>query len=116
MDAFVTRKDVARVLGKGETKSSVEFTHGLQAQLWVHPPEHWGTALVYATGSKDHNVRLREYALKKGYSLSEHSLQRKDGSEVYCETEEARVQDAGVTVDPTGDAGGPWRDPGSDQG
>ncbi len=82
MDAFVSRKDVARVLGKGETKSSVEFTHGLQAQLWVHPPEHWGTALVYATGSKDHNVRLREYALKKGYSLSEHSLQRKDGSEV----------------------------------
>jgi DNA polymerase (family X) len=88
MDAFVNRKDVARVLGKGETKSSVEFTHGLQAQLWVHPPEHWGTALVYATGSKDHNVRLREYALKKGYSLSEHSLQRKDGSEVTCETEE----------------------------
>ncbi len=83
MDAFVSRKDVARVLGKGETKSSVEFTHGLQAQLWVHPPEHWGTALVYATGSKDHNVRLREYALKKGFSLSEHSLARKDGSEVY---------------------------------
>jgi DNA polymerase (family 10) len=88
MDAFVNRKDVARVLGKGETKSSVEFTHGLQAQLWVHPPEHWGTALVYATGSKDHNVRLREYALKKGYSLSEHSLQRKDGSEVYCANEQ----------------------------
>jgi DNA polymerase (family 10) len=88
MDAFVSRKDVARVLGKGETKASVEFTHGLQAQLWVHPPEHWGTALVYATGSKDHNVRLREYALKKGFSLSEHSLQRKDGSEVTCEREE----------------------------
>jgi DNA polymerase (family 10) len=88
MDAFVGRKDVARVLGKGETKSSVEFTHGLHAQLWVHPPEHWGTALVYATGSKDHNVRLREYALKQGYSLSEHSLQRKDGSEVTCEFEE----------------------------
>jgi DNA polymerase (family 10) len=88
MDVFVNRKDVARVLGKGETKSSVEFTHGLQAQLWVHPPAHWGTALVYATGSKDHNVRLREYALKKGYSLSEHSLQRKDGSEVYCANEQ----------------------------
>jgi len=88
MEVFVNRKDVARVLGKGEMKASVEFTHGLQAQLWVHPPEHWGTALVYATGSKDHNVRLREYALKKGFSLSEHSLQRKDGSEVTCEREE----------------------------
>ncbi len=96
MDAFVSRKDVARVLGKGETKGSVEFTHGLQAQLWVHPPEHWGTALVYATGSKDHNVRLREYALKKGYSLSEHSLQRKDGSEVYCETEEGVYNTLGL--------------------
>jgi DNA polymerase (family 10) len=96
MEAFVSRKDVARVLGKGETKASVEFTYGLQAQLWVHPPEHWGTALVYATGSKDHNVRLREYALKKGYSLSEHSLQRKDGSEVYCETEEGVYHTLGL--------------------
>ena len=88
METFISRKDVARVLGKGETKASVEFTHGLQAQLWVHPPEHWGTALVYATGSKDHNVRLREYALKKGFSLSEHSLKREDGSEVFCADEE----------------------------
>ncbi len=100
MDALVGRKDVARVLGKGETKSSVEFTHGLQAQLWVHPPEHWGTALVYATGSKDHNVRLREYALKKGYSLSEHSLERKDGSEVFCETEEQVYKTLGLPFIP----------------
>jgi DNA polymerase (family 10) len=96
MDAFVSRKDVARVLGKGDTKASVEFTHGLQAQLWVHPPEHWGTALVYATGSKDHNVRLREYALKKGISLSEHSLQRKDGSEVTCAREEEVYKTLGL--------------------
>ena len=96
MEAFTGRKDVARVLGKGETKASVEFTHGLQAQLWVHPPEHWGTALVYATGSKDHNVRLREYALKKGYSLSEHSLKRKDGSEVICGREEDVYETLGL--------------------
>jgi DNA polymerase (family 10) len=96
MDAFVKRKDVARVLGKGETKASVEFNQGLRAQLWVHPPEHWGTALVYATGSKDHNVRLREYALKKGYSLSEHSLAREDGSEVTCEREEQVYQTLGL--------------------
>lgn len=96
MEAFVKRKDVARVLGKGETKASVEFTHGLQAQLWVHPPEHWGTALVYATGSKDHNVRLREYALKKGFSLSEHSLKRMDGSEVICAREEDVYETLGL--------------------
>jgi DNA polymerase (family 10) len=96
MDAFVNRKDVARVLGKGETKASVEFTHGLQAQLWVHPPEHWGTALVYATGSKDHNVRLREYALKQGYSLSEHSLKQEDGKEIFCTHEEEVYKTLGL--------------------
>jgi len=90
MEAFISRNDVRRVLGKGETKASVEFNHGLQAQLWVHPPEHWGTALIYATGSKDHNVRLREYAIKQGFSLSEHSLKREDGSEVFC-ADEAEV-------------------------
>jgi DNA polymerase (family 10) len=88
MDAFVAHPEVARVLGRGETKCSVEFTHGLRAQLWVHPPERFGTALQYATGSKDHNVRLRELALKKGLSLSEHALARTDGSgEILCATE-----------------------------
>ena len=77
-----------RVLGKGETKSSIEFTDGLRAQLWVHPPEKFGTALQYATGSKDHNVRLRELALNQGLSLSEHALTKTDGSgEITCATE-----------------------------
>jgi DNA polymerase (family 10) len=88
MQAFVSRPDVERVLGQGSTKASVEFTYGLRAQLWAHPPERFGTALQYATGSKDHNVRLRELALKQGLSLSEHSLERKDGSEILCAREE----------------------------
>ena len=62
MQAFTIRPDVARVVSQGETKASVEFSHNLRAQLWVHPPERFGTALQYATGSKDHNVRLRELA------------------------------------------------------
>ncbi len=88
MQAFTGRPDIIRVLGQGTTKSSVEFEHGLRAQLWVHPPERFGTALQYATGSKDHNVRLRELALKKGLSLSEHALARRDGTEILCATEE----------------------------
>jgi len=88
MEAFTGRPDVVRVQGQGPTKSSVEFQNGLRAQLWVHPPERFGTALQYATGSKDHNVRLRELALKKDLSLSEHSLARKDGSEILCGSEE----------------------------
>ncbi len=77
-----------RVLGRGETKSSIEFSDGVRAQLWVHPPDRFGTALQYATGSKDHNVRLRELALDQGLSLSEHALIKTDGSgEITCATE-----------------------------
>ncbi len=90
MAAFTEDERVARVLGRGAVKSSVEFVDGGRAQVWVHPPERFGTALQYATGSKDHNVRLRELALAKGLSLSEHALkpiQDEDGEEILCATE-----------------------------
>jgi DNA polymerase (family 10) len=87
MKAFVSQKEVVRVIGQGETKSSIEFSNGIRAQLWAHPPERFGTALQYATGSKDHNVRLREIALDKGLSLSEHALTKKNGKEILCATE-----------------------------
>ncbi len=89
MEAFTNLPGVGRVLSKGETKSSVEFGDGVRAQVWVHPPERFGTALQYATGSKDHNVALREFALAKGLSLSEHALTRTDGrGEILCAKEE----------------------------
>jgi DNA polymerase (family 10) len=96
MQAFIELPGVARVLGSGPTKSSVEFRDGLRAQLWVHPPERFGTALQYATGSKDHNVRLRELALKKKLSLSDQSFLRQDGSELLCSTEEQVYQTLGL--------------------
>jgi DNA polymerase (family 10) len=89
MEAFVNLPRVLRVLGRGDTKASVEFTDGVRAQVWVHPPEEFGTAFVYATGSKDHNVRLREMALAKNLSLSDHSfLKMKGKGEILCATEE----------------------------
>ncbi len=88
MQAFTTHPDVERVLGSGPTKASVEFRSSLRAQLWVHPPERFGTALQFATGSKDHNVRLRELAIKRGLSLSDQSFLRPDGSEILCASEE----------------------------
>ncbi|MBI3176748.1 MAG: DNA polymerase/3'-5' exonuclease PolX [Chloroflexi bacterium] len=88
MRMFVSQPAVARVLGQGAVKSSVEFNNGLRAQLWVHPPERFGTALQYATGSKEHNVRLRERALSQNLSLSEHALTKKNGKEILCATEE----------------------------
>jgi DNA polymerase (family 10) len=88
MQAFTGLPEVARVVGQGEVKASLEFSHNLRAQLWVHPPERFGTALQYATGSKDHNVRLRELALKRKLSLSDQSFLRPDGSELLCASEE----------------------------
>jgi DNA polymerase (family 10) len=97
MQAFTTLPGVSRVLGKGDTKSSIEFSDGVRAQAWVHPPQRFGTALQYATGSKDHNVALRQLALDKGYSLSEHSLTRTKGKgEVLCATEEQVYETLGL--------------------
>ncbi len=96
MEAFTNLPEVLQVIGSGKTKSSVEFNNGLRAQLWVHPPERFGTALQYATGSKDHNVRLRELALKRGLSLSEHAFTRQDGSEILCTTEEQVYEILGI--------------------
>ncbi len=89
MEAFVNLPNVSRVLGKGEFKSSVEFSDGVRAQVWAYPPKEFGTALQYATGSKDHNVKIRQLALNKGLSLSDHSFKRvKDGKEFFCANEE----------------------------
>src|SRR5215510_1012999 len=98
MEAFVNLPRVLRVLGRGETKASVEFTDGVRAQVWVHPPQEFGTALLYATGSKEHNVRLREMALAKNLSLSDHSfLKTKDqGKEIFCATEEEVYKTLGL--------------------
>jgi DNA polymerase (family 10) len=100
MEAFAAQPSVTRIEGRGPTKTSVEFTNGLRAQLWVHSPEKFGTALQYATGSKDHNVRLREEALSQGYSLSEHALTKEDGTEILCAAEEQVYQTLGLPFIP----------------
>ena len=97
METFVNLPGVNRVLGKGETKSSIEFTDGVRAQVWVYPPKEFGTALQYATGSKDHNVQLRQIALDKGLSLSDHSFKKvKAKGEIYCATEEEVYKTLGL--------------------
>lgn len=93
--AFVELERVHRVRSQGETKVSVELSDGLMVQVWVHPPDRFGTALQYATGSQLHNVRLRELALNRGLSLSEHGFKKEDGTEILCadETEVYEVLD-----------------------
>ncbi|MBE2266766.1 MAG: DNA polymerase/3'-5' exonuclease PolX [Anaerolinea sp.] len=95
MDAFVTLPEVARVLGHGDTKSSIETHSGLQVDLRVLIPERWGTALQYFSGSQAHNIHTRELALSKGYTLNEHAFTPVDkdgtpnGDPVTFDTEEA---------------------------
>ena len=74
MDAFVGLPRVARVLAHGDTKSSVVADRGLQVDLRVIEPQVWGAALIYFTGSKPHNVRIREMAVRKGLKLNEYGL------------------------------------------
>ena len=89
MERFCRLPMVETVLGHGPTKSSVLLLNGIQVDLRVLPAERWGTLLSYFTGSKDHNVRLRELALKRGLSLNEHAFTPVDGGdEILCATEE----------------------------
>jgi len=88
MEAFVHHPQVLNVLAQGDTKSSVEFQDGVRAQLWLHKPEQFGTSWQYATGSKEHSVRLRERAQQMGLSLSDRSIIQPDGSEKFYATEE----------------------------
>ncbi|MGH3321794.1 MAG: DNA polymerase/3'-5' exonuclease PolX [Streptosporangiaceae bacterium] len=74
MDAFAALPQVREVIAKGETKSSVRTNAGLQVDLRVVPPEAWGAALQYFTGSKAHNIRTREIAVRAGRKLSEYGL------------------------------------------
>lgn len=76
MAAFTRAPAVERVLAHGETKSSVVVRQGLQIDLRVVPPASWGAALLYFTGSKEHNVRLRGLALRKKLLLNEYGLYR----------------------------------------
>lgn len=74
MDYFVKMEDVAEVLAHGDTKSAVKLKNGLNVDVRVLEPESYGAALMYFTGSKDHNIALRELAINKGLKLNEYGL------------------------------------------
>lgn len=74
MDYFVRMPEVARVFAHGETKSAVKLKSGLDVDLRIVKRESYGAALNYFTGSKEHNVALRQIAIKKGLKLNEYGL------------------------------------------
>lgn len=74
IDAFVALPQVAQVLGQGSTKASVIVSGGLQADLRMVEHESFGSLLQYFTGSKQHNISLRERARRQGLKLSEYGI------------------------------------------
>lgn len=104
MDAFVGQESVARVLGHGPSKSSVELQNGVQVDLRVLEKSRWGTALAYFTGSLQHNIRMRERALERGLSLNEHAFSPvddkrniiEDAPKILCATEEEVYAQVGL--------------------
>jgi DNA polymerase (family 10) len=98
LDAFIAHPRVTEVLGKGENKASVRFGHeGIQVDLRALPEESFGAGLQYFTGSKEHNVSLRQRALKMGYTLSEYALAKVDTNErVAGATEEEIYEKLGL--------------------
>ncbi|HEX2149964.1 MAG TPA: nucleotidyltransferase domain-containing protein, partial [Actinomycetota bacterium] len=76
MSLFTSLPGLSGVPVSGSTKSTIRTSHGLQADLRVVGPDEFGAALQYFSGSKEHNVRVREIAVKQGYKLSEYGLFR----------------------------------------
>ena len=79
MDWFTSQPFVAKVLAKGSTKSSVKLKEGMQVDLRIVPESQFGFALCYFTGSKEHNIKIRNRSLKKGWSLSEYGFEAVKG-------------------------------------
>lgn len=98
LDRFTKHPRVHDVLVRGVNKASVHYgIEGLQVDLRALPAESYGAAMQYFTGSKEHNVNLRQRALKLGYTLSEYGLFRlDDNSRVAGETEEGIYQALGL--------------------
>ena len=103
MQTFAALPSVSRVLAKGDTKSSIVTDRGLQVDLRVVTPEVWGAAMIYFTGSKAHNVRIRERAVREGLKLSEYGLfDAKSGELLAAETEEQVYERLGLPyIEPT---------------
>lgn len=76
-------REISRILTAGGVASSAVLNSGIQIDVKIQPPEAFGALLQHFTGSKNHNIHLREYALKKHYSLSEHGIKTKEGTKMF---------------------------------
>ncbi len=100
MEFFVKMDEVVRVHAQGDTKASVRIKSGVDVDLRVVPKESYGAALLYFTGSKAHNVSMRQMSIKKGLKLNEYGLFRMKGDKeekmIAGETEESIYNALGI--------------------
>lgn len=97
MDRFVNLPEVQKVLAHGVTKSSVLMGNNLQVDLRAVEPESFGAASQYFTGSKAHNIALRNLALKSGLTINEYGVFREEtGEKIAGETEESVYEAVGL--------------------
>lgn len=89
MQRFVEAPEVVQITGHGETKSSIRLASGISADLRVVNADQFPATLLHFTGSKEHNVVLRQRAKDRGLKLNEYGLFREDDALLPCDSEEA---------------------------
>lgn len=95
MQRFIQFEEVANVLSKGSTRATVRLHSGIQVDMRVVPEESYGAALLYFTGSKEHNIAIRKIAVQKKLKLNEYGVFK---GKKYCAgaTEESVYQQVGL--------------------
>jgi DNA polymerase (family 10) len=97
IEAFVHLSVVKDVIGKGSTKATIVTREAIQVDLRIMESKSFGTSLQYFTGSKEHNIKLRDIARQKGFKLSEYDLEEiSTGRKVYCTGDDEVYQNLGL--------------------
>ncbi|MBB5374541.1 DNA polymerase/3'-5' exonuclease PolX [Acidocella aromatica] len=99
MQRFTSYEAVAEVVERGPTRATVRLRNGLQVDLRVVPEESYGSALCYFTGSKAHNIKLRQIAVEQGLKLNEYGL-HKGVRQIAGRTEEELYERLGLRYIP----------------
>ena len=100
MDFFISLDNVERIVSKGPTKTTVWLKEGLSCDLRVLEPESFGAAVQYFTGSKEHNIELRQVAISKGYKLNEYGLFDKNNKNIGGDDERSIYEKLGMDYIP----------------
>jgi DNA polymerase (family 10) len=94
MDFVAEHSSASEVIGHGDTKTSIVTRDGLQVDVRVVAPEQFGAAILYFTGSKAHNIELRQRAIDRGWLLNEYALEDKETGDIVASKTEEEIYEA----------------------